>query len=89
MKLRSPDINVTGTSSGAEKQVVVDLECSANCTDITAVGTHITPPSGSAAYVCKNISSTNQVGLPSSCYARGRVTHIGLQLDFPCTAPGS
>ncbi|EIN05315.1 hypothetical protein PUNSTDRAFT_146014 [Punctularia strigosozonata HHB-11173 SS5] len=57
-------INVTGTSSGAEKQVVVDLECSANCTDITAVGTNITPPSGSPEYVCKNIVSASDLDFP-------------------------
>ncbi|KAI0077403.1 pectin lyase-like protein [Panus rudis PR-1116 ss-1] len=54
-------INVTGTSSGAEGDVVVDMECSAQCNDITATGTHITSPNGTATYVCKNIMSANQL----------------------------
>ncbi|KIP03359.1 glycoside hydrolase family 28 protein [Phlebiopsis gigantea 11061_1 CR5-6] len=54
-------INVTGTSSGKEKQVVVDIECSAECADITATGTDIQPPSGSAEYVCANVASTDEV----------------------------
>ncbi|GJE94846.1 glycoside hydrolase family 28 protein [Phanerochaete sordida] len=54
-------INVTGTSSGKEKDVVVDMECSAQCTDITASGTNITPPSGSPAFVCANIASESEL----------------------------
>lgn len=53
--------NVTGTSSGKYKQVVVDIECSATCQNITADGTKLAPPSGAAAYTCKNIASTAQV----------------------------
>ena len=54
-------INVTGTSSGKEGKVVVDLECSAECMDITATGTHITPPSGMPQFVCTNITTTSEV----------------------------
>jgi len=55
-------INVTGTSSGEEKNVVVDIECSTECTDITATGTDITPPSGSPEFVCGNVASVNELG---------------------------
>jgi len=55
-------INVTGTSSGEEKNVVVDIECSTECTDITATGTDITPPSGSPEFVCANVASVNELG---------------------------
>jgi galacturan 1,4-alpha-galacturonidase len=54
-------INVTGTSSGAEKQLVADLECSSMCYNITATGTRLAPPSGVPQYTCKNIASTSQV----------------------------
>ncbi|KAI0760371.1 pectin lyase-like protein [Fomes fomentarius] len=54
-------INVTGTSSGKEGRVVVDMECSATCEDITAVDTHLNSPDGSPAYVCKNIASEAQL----------------------------
>ncbi|EMD35621.1 glycoside hydrolase family 28 protein [Gelatoporia subvermispora B] len=54
-------INVTGTSSGANGDIVVDMECSTECQDITATGTHISPPNGTAEYVCKNIASTAEV----------------------------
>ncbi|KAH9940304.1 pectin lyase-like protein [Amylocystis lapponica] len=54
-------INITGTSSGREGSVVVDLECSAECQDITAVGTALSPPNGTATYVCANIASVSQL----------------------------
>ncbi|KAI0918829.1 hypothetical protein AcW1_009462 [Taiwanofungus camphoratus] len=54
-------INVTGMSSGNEGSVVVDLECSAECQDITATGTNLTAPNGTATYVCKNIASTAEL----------------------------
>ncbi|CDO70563.1 Glycoside Hydrolase Family 28 protein [Trametes cinnabarina] len=54
-------INVHGTSSGAEGTVVVDLECSDQCEDITAKRTNISPPNGTATYICKNIVSTAQL----------------------------
>ncbi|TBU59413.1 pectin lyase-like protein [Dichomitus squalens] len=54
-------INVTGTSSGAEGSVVVDLECSDTCEDITATGTKLTPKNGTAEYICKNIASTSEL----------------------------
>lgn len=41
--------------------MVVDLECSAECQDITATGTNLTAPNGTATYVCKNIASTAEV----------------------------
>ncbi|KZS92111.1 pectin lyase-like protein [Sistotremastrum niveocremeum HHB9708] len=58
-------IDITGTSSGAEKSLVVSLECSEPCMDITAKGTHIEPPSkyGAPTYICQNITSTSQVRL--------------------------
>ncbi|KAI0716739.1 pectin lyase-like protein [Earliella scabrosa] len=53
--------NVTGTSSGREGNVVVDIQCSATCEDITAVNTSLTSPDGVAEYVCKNIASEDQL----------------------------
>ena len=55
------DINVTGTSSGAEGNVVADLECSDTCEDITATGTKLSPKNGTAEFICKNIASTSEV----------------------------
>lgn len=54
-------INITGTSSGKEGDVVVDIECSAECVDITATGTSITSPKGASVYVCANIESEDQL----------------------------
>ncbi|GBE83849.1 Probable exopolygalacturonase [Sparassis crispa] len=54
-------INITGTSSGAEGTVVADLECSAECQDITAEGTNLTSPRGNATYICKNIASETEL----------------------------
>ncbi|TCD71895.1 hypothetical protein EIP91_000027 [Steccherinum ochraceum] len=54
-------INITGSSSGAEGSVVVDMQCSTNCTDITATGTSLSSPNGTATYVCKNIVSSSQL----------------------------
>ncbi|KAI0828649.1 pectin lyase-like protein [Trametes gibbosa] len=54
-------INVTGTSSGREGAVVVDLECSDTCQDITAEDTHLSSPKGNATFVCKNIASTAEL----------------------------
>ncbi|RDX42441.1 pectin lyase-like protein [Lentinus brumalis] len=55
--------NVTGTSSGAEGSVVVDIECSATCNDITATGTHLTAGGNatSTEYICKNIATQAQL----------------------------
>ncbi|KZT22387.1 glycoside hydrolase family 28 protein [Neolentinus lepideus HHB14362 ss-1] len=53
--------NITGTSSGKERGLVADLECSAECQDITASGTSLSPPNGTAAYTCKNIASVSQL----------------------------
>ncbi|KAI0732704.1 pectin lyase-like protein [Fomitopsis betulina] len=54
-------INVTGTSSGAAGTVVVDLDCSQECEDITASGINITSPKGPATYVCKNVASEDEL----------------------------
>ncbi|KAI0325169.1 pectin lyase-like protein [Cubamyces sp. BRFM 1775] len=54
-------INVHGTSAGTNGNVVVDMECSDTCQDITATGTHLSSPNGTAVYVCKNIASTAQL----------------------------
>lgn len=54
-------INVTGTSSGAEGSVVVDLECSAECEDITATGTDLRSPNGTATYICENIATVSEL----------------------------
>ncbi|CAL1699407.1 unnamed protein product [Somion occarium] len=54
-------INITGTSSGSEGTVVVDIECSAQCTNITATGTNLSSPDGNATFVCKNIQSVDQL----------------------------
>ncbi|KZT71881.1 glycoside hydrolase family 28 protein [Daedalea quercina L-15889] len=54
-------INVTGSSSGAEGTVVVDLECSQECEDITASGINITSPMGSPTYVCENVASEDEL----------------------------
>ena len=51
-------IDVTGTSSGAEGDVVVDLVCSSECSNVTATGTDLTAPNGTAAFVCQNIDTT-------------------------------
>ncbi|KAF8313638.1 pectin lyase-like protein [Clavulina sp. PMI_390] len=50
-------INVTGSSSGSEGKVVASLECSSPCNDITATGTSLTSPKGTAVYDCRNITS--------------------------------
>ncbi|KZT03751.1 glycoside hydrolase family 28 protein [Laetiporus sulphureus 93-53] len=54
-------INVTGTSSGEEGNVVVDLDCSDECEDITATGTHLSAPNGTATYICVNIASVSEL----------------------------
>ncbi|KAH8103049.1 pectin lyase fold/virulence factor [Cristinia sonorae] len=54
-------VNITGTSAGTQGTVVVDIQCSAQCKDITATGTNLSPPNGTSTYVCKNIVSTNQL----------------------------
>lgn len=59
-------INVTGTSSGAEKGMVVDLECSTQCEDITATGTHLSAPDGNTTYICVNIASESELDFPCS-----------------------
>ena len=60
------------SASGNEGSVVVDLECSAECEDITATGTHLAAPNGTATYICENIASVNEVcrlRLPSVVHA--------------------
>ncbi len=50
-------IDVTGTSSGAEGNVVVDLVCSSECANVTATGTDITPPDGTGTFVCQDVDT--------------------------------
>jgi galacturan 1,4-alpha-galacturonidase len=65
--LRHPiDYNITGTSSGAEKQQVVDIVCSQECKNITAAGTKLTPPIGAPSYTCSNVVSAAQLDFPCS-----------------------
>ncbi|KAI0346446.1 pectin lyase-like protein [Trametopsis cervina] len=54
-------INITGTSSGHNGNVVASLKCSQGCDDITATGTHLTSPKGPATYVCQNITSVQEL----------------------------
>ncbi|PCH35371.1 glycoside hydrolase family 28 protein [Wolfiporia cocos MD-104 SS10] len=54
-------INVTGTSSGAYGDVVVNLVCSEECEDITATGTSLTAPDGQATYICDNVASVGEL----------------------------
>lgn len=75
------DINVTGTSSGKDGDIVVDLECSDECEDITATGIDITPPSGNATFICKNIASVNEVSL------KGR--GVGLSFHYESQIKGT
>ncbi|GJJ09196.1 hypothetical protein Clacol_003418 [Clathrus columnatus] len=67
-KLTISDIhykNITGTASSAEKGVVVSLECSQPCNDITAQGVSIVPPAPfKAQFVCSNITSINELDFP-------------------------
>ncbi|KAI9566591.1 pectin lyase fold/virulence factor [Boletus coccyginus] len=60
-------INVTGTSSGDKGNVVVDLECSTECYGITATGTDLTSPNGTAVYYCQNVA--NETALDFACTA--------------------
>lgn len=61
------DINVTSMSSGKAGNVVVQLECSAECYDITATGINLTSPDGQPAYYCQNIA--NETALDFACMA--------------------
>ena len=56
-------IDVTGTSSGAEGDVVVDLVCSSECANVTATGTDLTAPNGTAAFVCQNIDTSQVIAV--------------------------
>jgi len=50
-------INVTGTSSGVVANgTVATLKCSETCQDVTAVGTNLSPPNGTARYLCSNLA---------------------------------
>lgn len=50
-------IDVTGTSSGVVPNgTVVTLDCSETCYDITATGTDLRPPNGTAQYLCDNLA---------------------------------
>ncbi|KAG9312452.1 pectin lyase fold/virulence factor [Chiua virens] len=57
-------MNVTGMSSGAEGDIVVQLECSAECYGITAAGTNLTSPDGPAVYYCENIANETALDFP-------------------------
>ncbi|KZT03747.1 glycoside hydrolase family 28 protein [Laetiporus sulphureus 93-53] len=54
-------INVTGSSSGAEGTVVVDIDCSQECKDIIATGTNLTSPNGTATYICINVATVDEL----------------------------
>ncbi|KAL7414444.1 pectin lyase-like protein [Mrakia frigida] len=59
-------INIKGTSSGKlTNGTVVSIKCSQNCTGITAVGTDLRPPNGTATYLCSHI--TPETGLDFPC----------------------
>ena len=49
--------NITGTSSGkVANGTVATLECSETCQNITAEGTDLRPPNGTARYLCANLA---------------------------------
>ncbi|KAJ3552519.1 hypothetical protein NM688_g4112 [Phlebia brevispora] len=50
-------IDVTGTSSGADGSVIVDIECSSQCSNVTAYGTDITSPNGPATFICQDVDT--------------------------------
>jgi len=56
-------INVSGTSSGKNNATVVQMECSAQCTDITATGTSLYAPAlyWEPVYLCQNIASESSL----------------------------
>jgi len=56
-------INVHGTSSGKNNATVVQMECSAQCSDITAKQTSLRPPAyyWTPAYWCRNIQSLSSL----------------------------
>lgn len=85
-ELRSTDVDITGTSSGSEGTTVVDLQCSAICEDITAVGTDIEPPDGNATYICKNIASLSEVRMSYYNFSRAdlcvSLTSIARHLEW-------
>ncbi|KAG6372109.1 glycoside hydrolase family 28 protein [Boletus reticuloceps] len=58
-------INVTGMSSGNSGNVVVELECSPECYDITATGINLTSPDGPGVYYCENVA--NEMALDFTC----------------------
>jgi len=72
------DIDVTGTSSGNEGTLVVEIECSQQCQNITAVGTHLAPPNGTASYVCENVASAAELDFPCNTTLAGTVAKRGL-----------
>ena len=72
-----PDINVTGTSSGLEGTQVVDIDCSQQCQDITANGTSLTSPNGTASYTCVNVASAAELDFPCSTTLKKRFFGMG------------
>ncbi|KIM64371.1 glycoside hydrolase family 28 protein [Scleroderma citrinum Foug A] len=56
-------IDIIGTSSGKEGDLVADLECSAAlpCHGITATGTHLVPGTNSTMYYCKSVADVGKL----------------------------
>lgn len=83
------DIDVHGTGSGKNTNIVAQMECSAECKDITAQGTNLLPPAfyTTAKYLCLNIDTPKKVDCIHIAVESQWLTNIPLQLDFPCTAP--
>ncbi|KAH7915770.1 glycoside hydrolase family 28 protein [Hygrophoropsis aurantiaca] len=50
--------NFSGTSSGLIGSVVVDLNCTSTCSDISATMTDLMSPAGNATYVCVNVTDS-------------------------------
>jgi polygalacturonase len=59
-------VDVTGTGT---KRVVVRLECSGVCEDITSTGTNLAGGGGSAEYLCKNVGNLGSLDFP--CQVEG------------------
>ncbi|KAK7692025.1 hypothetical protein QCA50_005430 [Cerrena zonata] len=68
--------NISGTSSGKEKAVVVDLSCSPDgrCSNVNVNGITLSPPSkyGAASYSCQNVElSGNDAANFGTCKTTG------------------
>lgn len=51
--------NIAGTSSGTLGTMVVDLNCTSSCTNITATNIDLTSPAGNATYFCSNVTNSS------------------------------